>query len=170
MRMPNIKIWQASLLAALLATSALIAPLANAATATSTLNVSLTITDSCIVSTTPVAFGTQGVLASAVDATGTVVVTCTNGTANTVSLDAGGGSGATTTARKLTGPAAAVVGYALYRDAGRTQLWGNTIGTDTAAGTGTGSAQTLTVYGRVPAQSTPAAGAYADVVNVTVTY
>jgi spore coat protein U-like protein len=65
---------------------------------------------------------------------------------------------------------AALVNYRLYRDAGRTQNWGNSIGTDTLAGTGNGAAQAITVYGRVPAQSTPAAGTYTDTVAVTVTY
>ncbi|WP_409528142.1 spore coat protein U domain-containing protein [Rhizobium sp.] len=37
-------------------------------------------------------------------------------------------------------------------------------------GTGTGSPQTLTVYGRVPAQNTPAPGTYSDTVVVTVSY
>ena len=60
------------------------------------------------------------------------------------------------------------VNYALYRDASRTLNWGNTVGTDTVSGSGNGTAQTLTVYGRVPAQTTPAAGVYND--SVTVTY
>lgn len=63
----------------------------------------------------------------------------------------------------------ATVNYALYRDAGFTQNWGNTTGTDTTAGTGSGAVQTVTVYGQVPAQTTPAA-AYADTVAVTITY
>ena len=45
--------------------------------------------------------------------------------------------------------------YSLFRDAGRTQNWGQTIGTDTTTGTGTGANQTLTIYGRVPAQTVP---------------
>ncbi|MBS0432870.1 MAG: spore coat protein U domain-containing protein, partial [Proteobacteria bacterium] len=52
----------------------------------------------------------------------------------------------------------------------RTVVWGNTIGTNTVASTGTGSAQAFTVYGQVPAQTTPPAAVYNDTVNVTVTY
>jgi len=62
------------------------------------------------------------------------------------------------------------VAYQLYRDSGRTQVWGNTVGTDTVAGTGTGSAQPLTVYAIVPAQTTPPAGTYTDTVVVSVTH
>jgi spore coat protein U-like protein len=35
---------------------------------------------------------------------------------------------------------------------------------------GPGLAQTLTVYGRVPAQSTPSPGTYADTVVMTICY
>jgi spore coat protein U-like protein len=143
---------------------------ASAATATTTLSVTLTIVAGCEVASSPVAFVTASVLSTAVDVTGSVTVTCTNTTPYTVSLDAGGGAGATVAARRMTGPASATVTYSLYRDAARTQLWGETIGTDTAAGTGNGSGQALTVYGRVPTQTTPAPGSYTDSVNVTVTY
>lgn len=141
-----------------------------AATATGTLAVSMTIQASCtLASSSGVAFGTQGVLTTNTDASGTLGVQCTSGTPYTVALDAGGGTSATTAARKMSSGGATVT-YALYRDSGRTQTWGNTQGTDTLAGTGNGSSQTLTVYGRVAAQSTPAPGAYADTVNVTITY
>lgn len=70
----------------------------------------------------------------------------------------------------MTGPASATIGYALYRDSGRTQNWGETVGTDTVAGTGDGNVQAITVYGRVPAQATPGVGTYTDSVTVTVTY
>jgi hypothetical protein len=46
---------------------------------------------------------------------------------------------------------------------------GNTTG-HTVGGTGTGSSQALTVYGRVASQTTPSAGSYSDSVVVTVTY
>ena len=59
------------------------------------------------------------------------------------------------TARKLKGgPSNELINYAIYSNSGRTTNWGNTVGTDTVAGTGNGSAQTLQVYGRVPAQTT----------------
>ena len=60
--------------------------------------------------------------------------------------------------------------YGLYQDSGRTQPWGDSVGTNTAAGTGSGLTQTFTVYGRVPAQNTPSPGTYADTVVVTVSY
>jgi spore coat protein U-like protein len=60
--------------------------------------------------------------------------------------------------------------YELYRDSARSQRWGNTPGTDSSDDTGSGSAQTATVYGRVPAQAVTAAGTYSDTVTVTLTF
>lgn len=141
-----------------------------ASTTGGTVAVSMTIQSSCtLVTSSGVAFGTQGVLTASTDATGTLGVQCTNSTPYTVALDPGGGSGATTASRKMTS-GGVTVSYALYRDSSRTQTWGDVQGTDTVAGTGNGSSQTLTVYGRVPVQATPAPGAYSDTVNVTVTY
>ena len=64
----------------------------------------------------------------------------------------------------------ATVTYSLYSDSGRTTVWGNTVGTNTVAGVGNGASQSYTVYGRVPAQTTPAAATYTDTITVTVTY
>ena len=154
----------------LLTTGAALVQPALAGTATTTLGVSLTINAGCNVSSSPVAFPAQTVLASAVNQTGSISVTCTNTTPYNVGLDKGAGSGASVTNRLMTGPSSATVAYGLYTDSGHSTNWGNTVGTDTVSGTGNGSAQTLTVYGQVGSQTTPAPGAYADTVNVTVTF
>ncbi|KAG1165703.1 hypothetical protein G6F35_018628 [Rhizopus arrhizus] len=61
--------------------------------------------------------------------------------------------------------------YELYRDSARSLRWGNTLNVDTVGGTGSGSAQQLTIYGRVPpVTGQPPAGAYNDLVQVTITY
>jgi spore coat protein U-like protein len=113
-------------------------------------------------------FGTTSTLAAAVDASSSIGMSCTARTAWQLGLDAGqhalGG-----TRRMLGGGGAAIV-YALYRDAARSLAWGNTLNSDTLLGTGSGSAQSFTVYGRVPAQAPVPSGNYADVVLVTVTY
>jgi spore coat protein U-like protein len=64
----------------------------------------------------------------------------------------------------------ALINYSLFSDSGRTVNWGNTVGTDTVAATGNGSAQAYNVYGRIPAQTTPAPATYTDTITVTVTY
>ena len=141
-----------------------------ARSATATLGVSLTINASCTVSAAPIIFSAQSVLGGAIGQTGSVVVTCTNISPYNVQFDQGAGASATVVNRLMTGPASATVGYALYRDAAHTLNWGRTNGVDTLAGTGNGTAQTLTVYGLVSAQTTPAPGAYADTVNVTISF
>jgi spore coat protein U-like protein len=60
--------------------------------------------------------------------------------------------------------------YSLFSDSARAVNWGNTVGTDTVAGIGTGSAQTITVYGTIPSNQGNRAGTYADTITVTVTY
>ena len=109
-----------------------------------------------------------GLLTSPVPATGTLTVTCTAGTAYTVGLDKGA-TGASVTTRVMTGPGTDTVSYSLLQSLGGSN-WGNTPDTDTVAGTGNGSAQTLTVFGNIPTQHSPSVGAYADTVNVTVSF
>lgn len=98
----------------------------------------------------------------------TCTVTCTNTTAYSVGLDQGTW-GTAVTARKMKSPTtAATVNYSLFSDSGYTTNWGNSTGVRVS---GTGNAQTLTVYGQIPAQTTPAAASdYADSVTITVTY
>jgi spore coat protein U-like protein len=142
----------------------------HAATATSTFTVQVAIQATCTInSASTLDFGTQGVLAANVDQTSTIQVTCTNTTPYNIGLNAGTGSGATVAVRKMTS-GGATINYSLYTDAGRGTVWGNTVSTDTQAGTGNGAAQNYTVYGRIPAQTTPAPGNYADTITVTVTY
>jgi spore coat protein U-like protein len=119
----------------------------------------------CTVSATTMDFGNiAGFLTGNRDATSVIGVQCVAGTAYRVGLDNG-----THGARRMSGPGG-FIGYELYRNSGRTQRWGNTPGADTGNGSGNGSTQNFTVYGRVPPQSTPAAGTYTDTVTVTVTY
>jgi spore coat protein U-like protein len=154
----------------LLAAGAALPQAALAGTATTTLGVSLTINAGCNVASSPVGFPAQTVLASAVNQSGSISVTCTNTTPYNVGLDKGAGSGASVSNRLMTGPSSATVAYGLYQDSGHGTNWGNTVGTDTVSGTGTGNAQTLNVYGQIGSQTTPQPGAYADTVNVTVTF
>jgi spore coat protein U-like protein len=151
---------------------AMVSGAAHAATVTQTFQAKIIITSQCIFSTGGIAdldFGTQGILAANVDQQTSISVQCTNTTPYNIGLNAGTAPSATVTTRSMQN-GAALVNYSLYRDAGRTLNWGNTVGTDTLSGTGTGAAVAHTVYGRVPPQTTPAAGSYADTVTVTVTY
>jgi spore coat protein U-like protein len=143
-----------------------------ASTATGQMNVTLTLQAECrLTSVSNLAFGTSGVIQSAISGTSVIGVQCTNTTPFDVGISAGTGSGATVTTRKMTaGAAGATVNYQLFRDSAHTQVWGDTVSSNTASGTGNGNIQTLTVHGVVPAQTTPAAGNYTDTVQVTITY
>jgi len=143
---------------------------AQAATASTTILVTATVAQACIVVATPLAFGVYDpTSASPTDGTATVAVTCTLGTAYSVGLSAGTGTGATTTVRKMTF-GINTLNYALYSNAGRTTNWGNAVGTDTVGATATGLLTNHTVYGRIPATQTVPLGAYTDTIAVTVTY
>ncbi len=128
-----------------------------------------TVLANCSVSATGVNFGSSGPITSNVDAAGTLSVQCTNSTPYSVALN-GGNSGASDPTKRKMSKGSETIAYGLYQNAARTQPWGSTVGTNTVAGTGTGSNQALTVYGRVASQTTPSPGTYNNSVVVTVTY
>lgn len=137
---------------------------------TGSFDVRITISAECqITSTETLDFGMTGVLTSATNTTGTLQVACTNTTPYSIGLGSGLGAGATTTVRKMTS-GSDTIDYRLFRDSARTANWGNTIGVDTVAATATGAAQSFTVYGQVPAQTTPRSATYTDTITVTITY
>lgn len=133
-----------------------------------------TVTATVLPSCTVVGGGTLafGIVTPGNQSDGSVSVTaiCTVGTPYTLSQDAGTGSGATMTQRRMSS-GADILPYGLYRDAARTQPWGDgTAGSSTVGSTGTGLAQAFTVYGRVPSSATTTVGVYADTITVTATY
>ncbi|WP_296001474.1 spore coat U domain-containing protein [Rugamonas sp.] len=137
---------------------------------TTTFDVTMKIIADCTIAAAPLSFGTsQGVLAVAVAATTTLSVTCTNTTLYNVGLNAGSGTGSTIATRYMSGTGGnlGVVQFNLFQTLGANN-WGNTQGTDTQSGTGSGAAQTLTVYGQVPAQLTPAPDNYKSTITATV--
>ncbi len=139
-----------------------------AATATSNFTVSATVQATCLISAGNLSFGTY--TGSQVDASSTISVTCTNTTPYDVGLSAGTTTGATTSTRKMAGTGGATLNYALYTDSGHLSNWGNIVDTDAVEGTGNGSAQSLTVYGRLPAAQYVTPGAYSDTITATITY
>jgi spore coat protein U-like protein len=158
---------------ALTATVAMVGSVpAIAGSTSSNISVTATVNAQCTVTTGAVAFGTYNPLtATNNDATGSLSVTCTNGTAWTAAAGAGTGTGATLASRKMTS-GSNLLNYVLYTDSGRTTVWGDgTSSTATVGATGTGAAQSTTIYGRLPgSQSNAAVGSYADTVAVTVAF
>jgi spore coat protein U-like protein len=141
-------------------------------TASANFDVSLLLQANCAIAASPLNFGTSGLLSSAVNQETSVDVTCTNTTPYNVGLDAGTVAGSTVANRLMAGTAAdnsaTTVDFQLYQDAGRTTVWGNTQDTDTLGNVGTGIAQSIPVYGQVPAQDTPQPGSYQTTVTATV--
>ena len=143
---------------------------ARAQQATTTFNVTATILPACTVRATDLNFGTYA--QAQVDQTSTITVTCTNTTEWEVGLSAG--NSLSIASRHMTGPGPSNLDYNLFTTAGRTIVWGDhpaLPGQDAVSGVGTGNAQPLTVYGRIPAgQQKPDPGNFIDTITVTITF
>ncbi|HKF47437.1 MAG TPA: spore coat U domain-containing protein [Terracidiphilus sp.] len=131
-------------------------------------SVTSTVIPGCTISASNLNFGNYS--GSLINSNSTITVNCPSGTTYNVGLNAGTATGATVTTRKMTGPSGTLLAYKLFRNSTHTLNWGNTVGTDTQAGTGSGAAQALTVYGQLPAGSPPRSGAYSDTITATVTF
>lgn len=148
-----------------------------AATKTANITVSATVPKNCNISTGSIAFGSYDPLganaAANLDQTGTFTVACTKTVAWSVGLDAGqnganvpGGVSAT----RAMAEGSNYLGYEIYTTGARSTVWDNT---SMVSGSGTGVAQTVTLYGRVPAGQTgtpPSAVSYGDTVIATVNF
>jgi spore coat protein U-like protein len=142
---------------------------AQAATTSSTFNVTATVNNACTVSGTTLAFGAYDPTSvTNLDATSTVSVLCTADALYKIGLDKGL-HGGNTTSRQLTNGVDSL-NYALYRDASRTLNWGENLGVDTVDDTGTGTTQSFTVYGRIAASQNVQAGSYTDTITISVNF
>lgn len=135
-------------------------------TATSTFQVTANVLSTCSISAGNLDFGNYSGLQKT--ATSTITVACTQNQGYDIGLD--GGTSGSVAARKMGGPGGDVLGYGLYEDANYDTNWGNTVGTDTEHGNGSGSSQTLTIYGKLPAGELVEPGSYSDTITATITY
>lgn len=169
------KVWVGSLSVAV-ATVALLHGLtmpAAAATATANLTVTASVTNNCTISTAPVAFGAYDPVvahaAADLDSTGTVTVACTRGATATVGLSLG--SNPAGAVRRLTDTGTNYLTYELYKETGRTTVWGDAGGALYAAGAAPSKApRSFTVYGRITANQDIPAGNYSDTIVATVNF
>lgn len=144
-------------------------------TATANFSVSLVLKASCTIAATPLNFGENsgnGNVLATVSATNNLTVSCTNTTPYNVGLDAGTVTGSTLVKRLMAGTTAGntatTMAFQLYQDADHHSEWGNTQGTDTVAGVGTGTPQTIPVYGAIPKQPAPKPDTYKTTITATV--
>ncbi|TFZ45323.1 SCPU domain-containing protein [Stenotrophomonas maltophilia] len=150
---------------------------------TTPMNVRIIVTKACTVTAaaaTDVDFGTSvSTAATPILAQGSLTAQCSAQTPYVISLNAGANAGTANdvATRRMKNIDAAIttnnfVGYQLYRDAARSQVWGATSGTNTVAGTGTGLSVPHLVYGRISnlSASNVATGNYLDTVTATIIY
>lgn len=156
---------------AIAATCVIVKP-AFAEVATSTFEVNASIASTCTLSATDMNFGEIPVAAAATvqtNSTSTITVTCSNGETYTVALNRGLNNVAEQRNAKGTVVAGDLLAYDLYKDIARGTVW-----TQAAApvpGLGTGTAQVITIYGRVAAGLPYVANTtYTDQVLITLTY
>lgn len=154
-----------------------------AGTTTDSFQVNATITSGCAFGTGEssgttdfgtLSFGTMSTISNNVNVasssgSGSIVVTCTPGTAISIALDYGehGGSAGS---RYMTNGSGSAIGYQLYQDAAHSNVWGTGSLSFSVASFPT-TPQTYTVYGRLSAtEKLPASGTYVDNVTVTLAY
>ena len=135
--------------------------------ATTHFTLTVTILGTCTISANALSFGNY--TGALLNATTTLSVNCTQNIAYNVGLNAGTATGATVTNRMMTGPGGALLDYSLYSNSARTTNWGNSTGS-WVSGTGSGTAQALTVYGQIPANQKTISGTYTDTITATVNY
>ncbi|PKN49800.1 MAG: protein U [Deltaproteobacteria bacterium HGW-Deltaproteobacteria-20] len=140
------------------------------------LEVTADIVANCTIQATPIQFGNYDPivvnLASPLDSTGAVTVTCTKGASAKIKLGQGENVGAGSTdaapVRRMTDETN-FLSYSLSSVAPGGTEWGNTDITGVSH-TGDGSETELTVHGRVAAGQNVPIGSYADTVVATVTF
>jgi spore coat protein U-like protein len=132
-------------------------------------SVTATYQPTCTLSADPLAFGNLATTQNGADTSTALHATCSAATPFTVWMN-GGLTGATDPALRQMQNGANRLTYGIYRDASRTQVWGDTASVNELGGSGSGGNLTIPVYGRVQPQTTPPVGTYTDTVVVTINY
>jgi len=148
---------------------------ARSGSATSTLNVSMSVTNNCTISTTAVAFGAYDpVTANAsnpLDGTGGVTIACTKNTSATIGLDLGGSASGSQRRMSTGGGSPSYANYEVYQDSGHATVWGSSgAGLLSPSAAPSKAPRTFTVYGRVAAGQDIPPGSYSDSVVATVNF
>ncbi|KPC49543.1 Csu type fimbrial protein [Amantichitinum ursilacus] len=137
---------------------------------TSLFRVALTLQADCSITSGVLNFGSQSNFTNGINQSAQLSVTCSNNAPYSIGLDAGNVNGSTINGRLLQSSSGDTVQYQLYKDASRSEVWGNTAGTDALTGVGNGAAQMVPIYGQIGARQQPAEGAYSATVTATVSF
>ncbi|WP_224242344.1 Csu type fimbrial protein [Hyalangium gracile] len=144
-----------------------------AGTATANMSVSATVSNSCTISTTALAFGAFSPTSGQPgNGTSSVSVTCTQDAPLSIMLGEGSYADAASSPdaplRRMNF-GTSYLNYELYQDAALTTLWGDSSNSGKGS-IGTGSAENHTVYAKIPSGQNVPAGAYADTLLATVSF
>ena len=141
---------------------------AYASTTSATMAVSATVEQACNLNVRPLRFGTFRSDAPVAEADSSLAVACTPETAFVVSLDDGqhraGGQ-----RRLANAGGGGFLAYDLYSDPARTRRWGAGLAESVSGQVEGAEPVMIPIYGRIEAGSAEA-GAYSDVVTVTVSF
>ena len=152
---------------------------ASAASNTTTFNVTATVINNCVISSTNIAFGSYDpTSATAVTAAGNVSAKCTKNDVVYVELGQGSNAGTGSTAQvpvrqMKSATTAGLLPYHIYTTSGGTTEWGTGAANRPASQTSVsvGTALNFPTYGSLPAGADVAAATdYTDSVVATVTY
>jgi spore coat protein U-like protein len=134
--------------------------------------VRMEIVAACTVTATDLNFGAYSPRSQApLQGQSTIDLVCGAPVTAEVSLDAGSGTGASTSNRRMEQDAGTDrLDYDLYQDPARTIHWGDRSGRDTLEVQMTGATVSIPVYGRVPGGQRARDGTYSDTVTVRVIY
>jgi len=156
---------------AVLITACLVATTAQGGSNTSRLEVTAAVVADCRIVTSDLAFADYDPLlhnaTEQLDAAAQVSMVCTRGAQASIIID--GGRHSTGSNRALTGGTQRV-SYQLYRDEGRTQVWGSGGSVLRFVSNGVDRPEQVTVYGRIPPGQEVQSGVYTDVVTATVDF
>ncbi len=150
-----------------------------AGSAPANLTVSAVVVNNCTITTGTLVFGNydpaniNAPAGADLTGSGTFSVTCTKNALTTIALSQGataaGGSTDPVPLRQMNDGGSNNLAYFLYQDAGLGTVWGNDVATSLSH-TGTGTADTITVYGAVTKGQNIPAGNYTDTVVATINF
>ena len=148
-------------------------PKVNADIATGTLPVSTSVSAVCSLYSATLNFGSYdpiGLNASAsLDGATTFQISCTKGLNVVITMNGGQNSShAQQTTRAMSDGSGNYLGYELYTNPGRSNVWTSTNSVNFVSTSY--AMRTQTVYGRVPGSQNKPAGNYSDVVTITATF
>jgi spore coat protein U-like protein len=131
--------------------------------------VSANVINDCDINVGNLVFPNSSLLTSAIRTTSTLTARCSKNTAYRITFSAGTTPGNTVSARKMLKTSASeLVSYQISNALDGASLGDGSGGTVVMGGTGDGTTKSQTVFGLVPAQTTPSPGDYKDTVVATV--